>query len=237
MKKILIFLAAAASLCAQNAKAGIGYFNSSSPYHGGKDITSPVLNFSYENISIQGSEVYYKSINEESMSVGTYLEYDITKGFQKGDLDGTYSIIEEKKHPFIFGLKATKTYYNLDVDARIYRDFNSSSTNASLGFTYTQKIYEFLYFIPSIRLNFNDESYTNKYFGITEVDAMNLGIDHYDLNNSTNTKFSLGMALLFSENLGSYFDYVIEKLDKDIDSVILKDDTIESFSVNIFYIF
>lgn len=237
MKKILIFLAAAASLCAQNAKAGIGYFNSTSPYQGGKDITSPVLNFSYGNINIQGSEVYYKSINEESLSVGTYLEYDISKGFEKGDLEGTYSLVEEKKHPFIFGLKATKTYYNFDIDAKIYRDFNSSSTNASLGLSYTQKIYEFLYFIPSIRFNFNDESYTNKYFGITETDANKLGISHYTLNNSTNTKFSLGMALFFSENFGSYFGYGIEKLDKDIDSVILKDDSIESFSANIFYIF
>ena len=237
MKRILIFLAATATLCAQNAKAGIGYFNSSSPYEGGKDITSPVLNFSYGNINIQGSEIYYKSINEESLSVGAYMEYDITKGFEKGDLEGTYSVVEEKKHPFILGLKATKTYYNLDVEAKIYRDFNSSSTNASLGLSYTQKIYEFLYFIPSLRFNFNDENYTNKYFGITELDATNLGINHYDLGNSTNTKLSLGIALFFSENLGSYFDYGIEKLDKNINTVILKDDTIESFSANIFYIF
>jgi outer membrane scaffolding protein for murein synthesis (MipA/OmpV family) len=237
MKKTIFFLLITLTLCAQNPKGGIGYFNGSSLYKGGEDIIGPVFNLSYGNLDIQGSEIYYKTINEEGISIGTYLEYDVTKGFENGDLKGTYSMIEEKKHPFIVGLKATKKYYNFDVNAKIYRDFNSSSTNASMELFYTQKIYEFLYFIPSIRFNFNDEKYTNKYFGISEVDSHNLGINHYKLNKSTNTKFSLGVALFFSKNLGSYFDYGIEKLDKDIDSIILKDNSIESFSASIFYIF
>lgn len=237
MKKILIFMGLISVILGKDYKFGIGYYQSESIYKYAKDIKDPVINLNYKNIELQGAELYYKVVKSQDFNIGPFIEYDISKGFKNGDLGSELSVLEEKGHPELGGIKGNYTVNNINFQIRAYKDFNSSGTGMEFGLSYFYKIYEFLYLVPAAKLIYNNSSYSNKYFGLSHQDAYNLGTEYKEIGKTLNQKFDLGLALFFSESMGMFFNYGIEILDNKSDKRIIKDSISSNFNANVFYMF
>lgn len=231
-KKIMaILMAISAFAVAEDNRAGLGVFYKTSKYEGGEGKTYPFFNLKYENAYLQGSEIGY-NIEKDNYTINPFLKKETTEGFEKGELDGINSLLEERKNPLLAGLRVKKDCNNLDLELSAYRDFTSDGNNAELKASYTLEIFRFLYFLPSASLVYSDKNYTKYFYGITEEEAMLTGNAYKELNASFRTQLEMGLALFFSEKAGIYFSYNMEILDKDnYNGSLIKDSVNESYTL------
>lgn len=249
MKKIIMFLIFAAGIFAEDLEKtaknsfipevlGGGTFSQPSKYKGGDSMLSVIGIVQYKHLYLQGSELGYKIDKNENYALVPYIKYDVTEGFNKGDLEGSTSVVDETKHPVDLGLKFTNKIKNLTLELNYFRDFTSSANNIKLKASYVMKIYEFLYFLPSISGIYNDEKYTNHYYGLSESNSSALGSQYKKLESSVKGEIELGGMMFFSSNIGTYVIYNVEILDKNnVNNLLIKNTVNNRFIFTILYRF
>lgn len=237
MKKIIIGIFICCNLFALDNKFGLGVFNKNSKYIGGKDKIYPFFNIDYKNIYVQGGEIGY-SFEYKKGKLKPFIKKDSTEGFEQGELNGENATLHERKSPVLLGLKYDKDFGKANLECSIYRDFSSEGNSARVDFSYTKELLMFLYFLPKISIVYSDENYTDYFYGISNEESAFIGHKYKDLNDSIRGEMQLGMAMFFSKQLGLYFSYNLEHLDKNsYNESLIKKSNNESFTLMSFYRF
>lgn len=190
-------------------KVGLGLYRMESRYVGGDYKNFPLININYENFYMQGLEFGYE-FKVSNFTLTPFIKKDSTEGFEKGDLEGFNSNLNDRNNPKIVGGKVGVDIDNLNLELSAFRDFTSDGNNVSAKVSYTKEIFRFLYFLPSFTTTYRDKNYTNYYFNYTETEAANLGFEYYKLDSSLKHELSLGFAMFFSEQVAIYSSYNLE---------------------------
>ena len=237
MRKILIGVLICCNLFALDNKFGIGGFKKNSKYIGGKDKIYPFFDLEYKNLYIQGGELGYK-VPLKQGNLTPFIKKDVTEGFEALELDGINSLLNERKNPLLLGFKYDKDFGKTNLELSLYRDLSSQGNNVRLGISYTKELLIFLYFLPKVSLVYSDEKYNDYFYGINREEASLLGEYYKDLSGSLRGEIQLGMVMFFSQQLGLYFSYNSEYLDKtSYNENLMKKSNNESFILMSFYRF
>lgn len=249
MKKFIVFLSLILSVFAEDSKdnnknkiipqvLGVGTYSQNSRYYGGKDMLSLIGIVQYENLYLQGSELGYKIHTNKDIVFVPYIKYDLTEGFEKGEITGVNELVDETGYPLDLGVKVTDKIKNLTLEFNYFRDFTSEANNVKLKLAYTLKIFEFLYFLPSISGIYNDKNYVNHYYGISEKNSDELNYDYKKLNGAFRGELELGGMMFFSPNIGTYIIYNLEVLDKkNVNDLLVKNTVNNRFIFTVLYRF
>lgn len=233
MKKtvLMLFVLVSFVIRPEDNRLGLGGYYKLSKYIGGDDKLYPFVNVTYNNAYLQGSEIGY-NFDLGNMEFTPFLKKDTTEGFEKGELTGSNALLETRENPMIVGAKISKKIDNLNLSLSGYRDFTSDGNNLKLKASYTLKIFEFLYFLPSASAIYSDKNYVNYYYGMTAEESALTEGEYKDLNGSIRGEFELGAAMFFSQKAGIYFSYNVEALNgHNYNHSLIKHMTNKSFTL------
>lgn len=240
MKKFIIFLLVLVPIFSESSsnKFGGGLYYKLSKYNGGENKLVPIFNLQYYNLTIVGTELIYNISNSTNYTISPFLKFDYTEGFKSGELSGANALLNERKNPLLIGLKTSKNLNNLNLELSYFRDLTSDSNNLRIKGTYTLKLLDYLYFIPSISGIYSDSNYINYYYGISRDEAILTNSEYKELNSSIRGELELGGVLFFSPTVGSYFAYNVEILNgNNFNDALISHLANKSFILNIFYKF
>jgi len=238
MKRLLIFLILfnVSLLALPKERYGIGVYYKLSKYVGQKDIMTPIINIKYKNIYYAGNEGGVKFELNDSSYLTPYIVYDTTEGFKSEELEGIYKSLNNKNPPFELGLRYEKDYGNLNLSFSGLRDFTSEGNSLSIKSVYALKIFDFLYFVPSVAAVYSDKNFTNYYYSITKEESEKIGIEFREFTSSLRANLELGSVLFFSQNIGVYFSYNVEAINQDnFNNYLMENLANKSFVLNVFY--